>query len=77
MALAELEDQGVTPLFRKIVKEERVKRVLATGFVNEQKTVLVLTEKPRFIEVFPGMLGSFLIPISSAKDKKFIDFSAT
>lgn len=75
MALAEFGGRGATPLFRINIREERIKKVLATGFVNEQKTVLAITERPRFVEVFPGMLGSFNVPLPCIKDKKFIDYS--
>jgi len=75
MTLAELKYRGITPLFRIDVGEERVKKVLARGFINEKGTILAITERKRRVVVFPEMLGSFHFPIVSAKEKKFIDYS--
>ena len=63
-----------SPIFRINIKAERRKKTLATGFVNGERTVLALMEKPREIEVFPDMIGSFSVPIRSIRYRKFIDF---
>ena len=68
------QSEASSPIFRINIKAERRKKTLATGFVNGERTVLVLIEKPREIEVFPGMIGSFKIPAGSIKYRKFIDF---
>ncbi len=66
--------ESSSPLYRVNIGAERRKKVLATGFINGERTALVLMEKPRSIEVFPGMIGSFKLPAGGIKYRKFIDF---
>lgn len=66
--------EASSPIFRINIKAERRRKTLATGFINEKRSVLVIMEKPREIEVFPGMIGSFKLPFGSIKYRKFLDY---
>lgn len=73
-AFQEIAQNNTSTIFKIQIGAERKKKTLAAGFVNGERTVLALMEKPREIEVFPGMLGSFSVPIRSIRYRKFIDF---
>lgn len=61
--------------FYKInVENEMLSKVLATGFVNGERSVFAVFERKRKLEIFPGMIGSFSVPMGSVKEKKFVDF---
>ena len=72
--MAAISEVAQTPVFRIKIGAERRRKTLAQGFINEDRSALVLMERPRSIEVFPGMLGAFTIPAGSIKYRKFLDY---